>query len=51
MITGYVSILIFKQGWIAPYPTGRFHTIIFGIVFVIVIIVSFILMRMEKRKK
>ncbi|MDE6761474.1 MAG: helix-turn-helix domain-containing protein [Lachnospiraceae bacterium] len=51
IMTGYISILIFKQGWIAPYPTGIFHTIIFGIVFVIVMAVSFILMRMENRKK
>ncbi|MCI8508438.1 MAG: helix-turn-helix transcriptional regulator [Lachnospiraceae bacterium] len=51
IMTGYISILIFKQGWIAPYPAGIFHTIVFGIVFVTVMAVSFILMRMENRKK
>lgn len=41
MITGYFSILIFKQGWIAPYPIGILHTLIFFIVFLTVLVVSF----------
>lgn len=51
IITGYVSILIFKQGWIAPYPAGIFHTIFFCIVFIIVMVVSSIFMRIKKQKQ
>lgn len=49
MITGYFSMLIFKQGWIAPYPIGLFHTFVFCIVFLMVAVTSFILIR--KRMK
>ena len=45
MITGYLSILIFKRGWIAPYPSGIFHVLIFGIVFLTICILSYILLR------
>ena len=45
MITGYLSILISKQGWIAPYPSGIFHVLIFGIVFLTICIISYILLR------
>lgn len=41
MITGYFSILIFKQGWIAPYPIGILHTLIFFVIFLTVLVVSF----------
>lgn len=45
MITGYISIGIFHQGWIAPYPIDIIHIWLFGIVFLIVAIVSFVLMK------
>lgn len=40
MITGYISGFIFKQGWIAPYPIGIFHTLVFVLVFFVVVIAS-----------
>ncbi|MCI9640825.1 MAG: helix-turn-helix transcriptional regulator [Emergencia sp.] len=45
MVTGYISILVFKQGWIAPYPSGMFHTLIFSLVFFTVLAVSFIFVK------
>jgi len=45
MITGYISIGIFHQGCIAPYPIDIIHIWLFGIVFLIVAIVSFVLMK------
>lgn len=45
MLTGYISVLIFKQGWVAPYPTEIFHTVVFCIVFCIISVISFILIR------
>ena len=45
MITGYLSILIFKQGWIAPYPSGTVHIFIFGIAFLLVLITSYLLLK------
>ena len=45
VITGYLSILIFKQGWVAPYPSGIFHVLFFSIVFLIVLVISYIFIR------
>ena len=42
MVTGYISILVFKQGWIAPYPTGIFHTLVFCLLFFVVLVISFV---------
>lgn len=49
MITGWVSILIFKQGWVAPYPVDIIHILAFGVVFFMVSVTSFIFLK--KRKK
>lgn len=40
MITGYLSILIFRQGWVAPYPAGLLHTLLFGIAYGMVLVIS-----------
>lgn len=45
MITGFLSMLIFKQGWIAPYPVGIVHVSIFGIVFLMILVISYILLK------
>lgn len=29
MVTGCLSALVFKQGWVAPYPMGPAHTVLF----------------------
>lgn len=47
MITGSLSILIFKQGWIAPYPNGIVHVFIFSIVFLTISMISYILLKKE----
>lgn len=49
LFTGYFSILIFKQGWVAPYPIGLTHALIFGVIFGVVAVMSFIILK--KRTK
>lgn len=49
MLTGCISILIFKQGIIAPYPVGILHIFIFCLAFFMVCLTSFIFIR--KRTK
>lgn len=45
MITGYLSILLFQDGWIAPYPIGIFHSFLFGVVFVVLSVGSYLLLK------
>lgn len=49
MITGYISILVFKQGWVAPYPNGIFHTLTFILLFFVVLVASYTILK--KRAK
>lgn len=35
MLAGYVSILVFRTGWVAPYPAGIVNTLVFGAVFLL----------------
>lgn len=49
MLTGIISILIFKQGWISPYPIGISHTFVFCLVFFMICVIAFIFTR--KRTK
>ena len=49
MITGYISILVFKQGWVAPYPNGIFHTLTFILLFFVVLFASYAILK--KRAK
>lgn len=49
MITGYISELVFKQGWIAPYPIGIFHILVFVLVFFVILLASYIILK--KRTK
>ena len=49
MITGYISILVFKQGWVAPYPNGIFHTLTFILLFFVVLVASYAILK--KRAK
>lgn len=48
MITGWVSILIFKQGWIAPYPVDMIHILIFSAVYFVVSAISFSFIKKRK---
>lgn len=45
MITGYISAFVFKQGWIAPYPIGIFHTLVFMLVFFVILFASYIILK------
>lgn len=51
MISGYLSMLIFKQGWIAPYPADTFHILIFSTMLLVVGAVSFIFLKERKSVK
>lgn len=41
MVTGLISIFVFSNGWIAPYPMGIIHTSIFAVTFLVFMIASF----------
>lgn len=45
MITGYISAFVFKQGRIAPYPIGIFHTLVFMLVFFVILFASYIILK------
>lgn len=45
MLIGYLSILVFQQGWIAPYPIGTLHIFIFNLVYFMIGVISFIWIR------
>lgn len=45
MITGYISAFVFKQGRIAPYPIGIFHTLVFMSVFFVILLASYIILK------
>ena len=45
MMTGFISILVFRDGWIAPYPVDIFHILVFGIVFFVILVVSYIFVK------
>jgi transcriptional regulator with XRE-family HTH domain len=45
MITGYLSILLFQNGWIAPYPIGIFHSFLFWVAFLVLSVGSYLLLK------
>ncbi len=45
MVTGLISIFVFSNGWIAPYPMGIIHTSIFAVTFLVFMITSFRILR------
>ncbi|WP_156008969.1 helix-turn-helix domain-containing protein [Streptococcus ruminantium] len=45
MVTGAISIALFKQGWIAPYPIGIAHVVLFAIVYISICAISFIVLK------
>ena len=51
MLSGELSLLIFKDGWIAPYPVGIFHTLTFGVVYVSFCVISYVLMKKKRAAK
>lgn len=51
MLSGELSLLIFKDGWIAPYPVSIFHTLTFGVVYVSFCVISYVLMKKMRAAK
>ena len=50
MITSYISELIFKVGGgISPYPIGIFHSFVFLLVYLIVIMVSYAYLKRQNK--
>lgn len=45
MITGYLSILLFQDGWIAPYPIGISHSFLFWVVFLVLSVASYLFLK------
>lgn len=46
MVTGAISIALFKQGWIAPYPIGIApHLVLFVIVYISICAISYIMLK------
>lgn len=45
MITGYISAFVFKHGQIAPYPIGICHILIFMLVFFVILLASYIILK------
>ena len=50
MATGYLLTVIFKQGWVAPYPSGILHTFVFGVTFLIIAAISFIILKRRGKR-
>lgn len=51
MAAGQLSLLIFKDGWIFPYPVGIFHSFLFWVVFLIFMAISFIFLKKKDANK
>ncbi|MFR2741180.1 MAG: helix-turn-helix domain-containing protein [[Clostridium] innocuum] len=49
MVTGYISIHVFYQGWIAPYPTGFFHIFLFYPAFFSISIITYFLLKKHRQ--
>lgn len=45
MLSGYLSVLIFRAGWIAPYPVGFFGTLVFGVLLFAFSVISYMIMK------
>ena len=47
MVTGAISIALFKEGWIAPYPIDIAHVVLFVIVYISICAISFIVLKRQ----
>ncbi len=48
MITGFLSEIIFKRGWVAPYPIGPFHGLLFVSSYLILLYVSYYIVKKKE---
>lgn len=44
-VSGYLSLLIFRQGWIAPYPSGIMQTALFFLLYLSVCAAAAVMLR------
>ncbi|MDA9460459.1 hypothetical protein B835_335 [Enterococcus mundtii 3F] len=49
MFVGYLSIFVFNQGQVAPYPIGMTHTLLFGLVLFVFGVISFIFIKNKNK--
>lgn len=49
MITGIISVFVFKQGWAAPYPMQLSHVVLFAAVYAFACGLSYIILRKKSR--
>ena len=49
MFIGYLSIFVFNQGQVAPYPIGMTHTLLFGLVLFVFGVISFIFIKNKNK--
>lgn len=49
MISGAISILVLKQGWISPYPIGIWNQILFLVIYLSICAASFMILRSRKK--
>lgn len=45
MVTGAISIALFNEGWIAPYPIDIVHVVLFVIMYISICAISFIVLK------
>ena len=45
MVTGAISIALFNEGWIAPYPIDIAHVVLFVIMYISICAISFIVLK------
>jgi len=45
IMSGYIADLVFRQGWISPYPIGIVHTLAFAVVYLSVLIMSYFILK------
>lgn len=49
MMTGLLSIAIFHQGWVAPYPIDLWHIAVFLFTYSVLSVLSFVLLKKYKK--
>ena len=50
MVSGLLSVAILKQGWVAPYPVDLGHIILFGVLYVLVCGLTWVVLRKRQGK-
>ncbi len=48
IVSGYLSIFLFRQGWISPYPIGIMHMLVFASLYFVVCLIAYIYAKKHK---